>query len=92
MLSDNLQVGDNMAQWTKRQGAGLVRTVVIGFLVTMVIVILYATGTLENWIGDLRLGLFMFIDGDFWGFMLLLMFIIGIISFCVRSRFNWGGA
>lgn len=81
-----------MSNVIKRQSAGLVRTVVIGFFTALLIVVLYATGTLENWIGGLGLGLWMFTSGEFWGFMLLMMFVIGIMSFCIRSRFNWGGA
>ena len=81
-----------MSNWTKRQSAGVVRSFVIAFVIVILIVILYTLGILDAWVGGVSLGIAMFLNLDFWSFFFAMLLVIGIITFLVRSRFNWGGA
>jgi hypothetical protein len=81
-----------MAQRVQRGAAGVVRNILIGLILTMIIIILYASGVLAGWIGGIGLGFTMLLDMNFWSFFFFFVFVVAIVGFCVRTRYNWGGA
>lgn len=81
-----------MAQWTKRRGAGVARNIIIGVMIAVMILVLYITGILEIWIQDIDWGIGMFLQEQFYVFLIVIVIIVGIIMFCIRNAINWGGA
>lgn len=81
-----------MSQWTKRRAAGLARGIMIGLILAITIWIFYTTGVLTGWLDALPLGVAAFLDLGFWTYVLLIIFIVGMITMFVRSMIAWGGA
>lgn len=83
---------NKMAQWGKRRMAGCARGLMIGLIIALVIWIFYSTGVLSGWLDGIPMGVDAFLNLDFWVYVGIFIFVIGMITFFVRSMINWGGA
>ena len=81
-----------MTQWTKRRAAGAARGVMISICIAILLLMLWATGILQVWLGDIDWGITMFFQTSFYGYLFIMILIIGVIMLFVRSTINWGGA
>ena len=81
-----------MSNWTKRRAAGLFRNLFIGIMIAFLIIVLYITGILEIWLTDIQWGAGMFFQEQFYMFLAIMIILVGLITFCIRSSVNWGGA
>ena len=81
-----------MSQWTKRRGAGIARGILIPVFISVLLLALYVSGILDMWLGSISWGIGMFFQVEFYGFLIAMIIIIGLISLMVRSSINWGGA
>lgn len=81
-----------MAQWTKRRAAGAVRNVMISITIGVLILALYVTGILEYWFSEISWGIEMFFQLEFYSYLFVMILIVGLIMFLIRTSINWGGA
>ena len=81
-----------MSNWTKRRAAGVIRNLFIGIMIAVLIIVLYLTGILEIWLSDIDWGVGMFFQEQFYFFLVVMIMLVGLITFCIRSNVNWGGA
>ena len=72
--------------------AGCARGLMIGLIIALVIWLFYSTGVWTNWFEGIPVGIGAFMVMDFWIYLGIIVFIIGLISLFVRSMINWGGA
>lgn len=81
-----------MAQWAKRRAAGFVRGLLIGVTIAVMIMLFYFTGILDVWLNEIDWGIGMLFQMQFYVFLAMMITIIGLITFMIRSWINWGGA
>lgn len=81
-----------MAQWTKRRASGFVRNIMISVTIAVLIFALYVTGILEYWFSEINWGIGMFFQTAFYSYLFIIILIVGLIMFLIRTSINWGGA
>jgi len=81
-----------MAQWGKRRMAGLARGLMIGLIIAVVIWVFFTTGVLSGWFENIPIGVGALLELDFWIYVGIIVFLVGMITLFIRSTINWGGA
>ena len=72
--------------------AGFARGLMIALIVALTVWIFFSTGVLTDWFANAPLSLVTFLSVDFWMYLAIMIFIIGLIGFFVRNSIKWGGA